>query len=84
LLRLSLGGNREAGASCFTELTPCLGDNLLMGASILGFGRVVADPDITPFSGYVRVGGNPTGTRKSSNRSLYECIGDDAFTENHY
>jgi hypothetical protein len=37
--------------------------------SSVHLGRVVADPDITPVSGYVRVGGDSPGTRKISAKS---------------
>jgi hypothetical protein len=42
---------------------------------------LVANPEITPFSGYVRVGGQPTGlweTKISRPATLDECIGEDS------
>jgi hypothetical protein len=39
-----------------------------------GSGRMVADPDITPFSGYVRVGGDPPATREDVQNDLRKCL----------
>jgi hypothetical protein len=49
--------------------------------SSVHLGRVVADPDITPVSGYVRVGGHSTGTQKSAYLTFDSCLGDYASIE---
>ena len=36
---------------------------LKLGSDSSGLRRIVANPDITPFSSSVRIGGHPTGTR---------------------
>ena len=42
-----------------------------------GPGWVVANPDITPFWDYFRVGGDSTGTRKLMNVRILRLVGDE-------
>jgi hypothetical protein len=42
----------------------------------LSSAQIVADPDITPFSGYVRVGGDSPETPKFAALALDSSLGD--------